>query len=273
MPDNVNASIGIFDSGFGGLTVMHAIRQVLPQENIVYFGDTARLPYGNKSAETITRYSLENARFLMDQGIKALVVACHTACSLALEILCETFSLPILGVVPSALEEVVESSRGGHVGIIGTRSTIQSGVYQSQIQKSLPTAQIHAIPCPLFVPLIEEGFIEHPLTFSVIEEYLGVLKHIDLECLVLGCTHYPLIAPALQKVLGSSVKLIDPAQGCAKKLRELLDVNGWLNPQEKAPTYEFFVSDDPLKFQSMGNAFLRYPIAKVQCAQPLTPAF
>ncbi len=260
---SANSSIGIFDSGFGGLTVMRAIMQALPKENIIYFGDTARLPYGNKSTETIIRYSLENARFLADKGIKALVIACHTACAAALDELQASSPIPVIGVIPSAIADVAQYAKKGRVAILGTRGTVQSGVYQQEIQKRIPHAEIHAISCPLFVPLVEEGYIEHPLTITAIQEYLTPLKSKEIECLVLGCTHYPLIAHMIQKELGQNITLIDPAIGCAGKLRELLDNKGWHNPQQQRPLYEFYVSDDPEKFRLLGKTFLNYPIEHV----------
>jgi len=257
-----NLSIGIFDSGFGGLTVMRAIMQALPHENIIYFGDTARLPYGNKSPETLIRYSKENARFLVDQGIKALVVACHTACSAAFTELQNSCPVPVIGVIPSAIEEAISLSKQGNIAVLGTRSTIQSNVYQKELQKQLPKSQVHAIACPLFVPLVEEGFIDHPLTLSAIREYLAPLKHHNLESIILGCTHYPLLAPLIQKELGHHIILVDPAQGCATRLRRLLDENH-LHTPHPTPPYPFYVSDDPHKFRQIGPAFLNYPLDHV----------
>lgn len=260
--DKENASIGIFDSGFGGLTVMRAIMQALPKENIVYFGDTARLPYGNKSRDTIVRYSLENAQFLSDQGIKALVVACNTACAAALDELQDRCQIPVIGVIPSAVDEMARFAKN-HVAVLGTRSTIQSGVYQQEILKRLPHAHIHAIACPLFVPLVEEGYIEHALTAAAIREYLAPLKHKEIECLILGCTHYPLIASMIRQELGQHITLIDPAKGCAEKLLYLLHESHWQNCQEGSPLYQFYASDDPEKFRLLGKTFLNYPIDHV----------
>lgn len=257
------ASIGIFDSGFGGLTVMRAIIRKLPQENIIYFGDTARLPYGNKSRDTIVRYSLENAQFLIDRGVKVLVVACHTACSAAFTELQEHCPIPVIGVIPSSVDEAAAYAKKGHICVLGTRGTIHSGVYQKEILKRIPHAHIHAIACPLFVPLVEEGFIEHAITLNAIKEYLAPLKNKDIDCLILGCTHYPLLASMIQRELGDHVTLIDPANGCADKINQLLHEKNWHNPQQQSPTYQFFASDDPEKFRLHGTTFLSHPISHV----------
>lgn len=257
------ASIGIFDSGFGGLTVMRAIHHVLPHENIIYFGDTARLPYGSKSAETIIRYSLESSTFLIDQGIKLLVVACNTVCSVAFEQLQKSCPVPVVGVIQSGIEQVVKSSSTGCIAILGTRATIASGVYQHQIQQRLPHADLTAISCPLFVPLVEEGYGEHPLTELVIQEYLHPLRLKAVDTVLLGCTHYPLMQTIIQKSLGSHVTLVDPAPACAEHVRALLEETHLLNQQTALPHYQFYVSDDPEKFRLLGKTFLNYPIEHV----------
>lgn len=256
-------SIGIFDSGFGGLTVMNAIRQVLPHENIIYFGDTARIPYGTKSGETILRYSIENASFLISQGIKVLVVACHTACSFALEELQKRFSIPILGVIQPSIEKVTQISLEGKIAILGTRATISSGVYQNQLRALIPHAEISAIACPLFVPLIEEGYLGHSLTELAIQEHLRPLKSKQIDTILLGCTHYPLLREYIQKELGLHVNLIDPSLNCAEALKRLLSQQNLLNPNPSPPHYQFFVSDDPEKFRLIGKTFLDHPIEHV----------
>jgi glutamate racemase len=256
--------IGIFDSGFGGLTVMKAIRTLLPHENIIYFGDTARLPYGTKSRETIIRYSEENATFLQQQGIKVLVVACHTACSFALEKLQQKFELPILGVTASSIEPVVHRSPRGKISILGTRGTIASGAYQSAIQLLLPAAEISPIACQMLVHLVEEGFIDHPITEMTIREYLEPLKNKDIDTLVLGCTHFPLLHHQIQKAVSPHVQVIDPAQFCAEALQKLLTQQNLLNPEKVDPYNQFFVSDDPEKFRLMGKNFLGQPLSEVK---------
>lgn len=257
-------SIGIFDSGFGGLTVMNAIRTVLPHENIIYFGDTAHLPYGAKSGETILRYSIENASYLMGMGVKVLVVACHTACCFALEELQKMFEIPILGVISPAIERVSQVSSNGKIAILGTRATVNSGVYQRHIQSRLPQAELHAISCPLFVQLVEEGYIDHPITEMVIQEYLRPLKNKEIDTILLGSTHFPHLIAQIQKEVGQSVHLVDPAVNCAEKLKALLAEKGLENPEKDIPHYQFIVSDDPEKFRLLGKTFLNYPIEDVQ---------
>ncbi len=262
-PDSSSAGIGIFDSGFGGLTVMRAIRDLLPQENIIYFGDTARLPYGNKSPETILRYSKENADFLKSLGIKLLIIACNTASSIALSHLRSSLDIPIIGITEQGLEAVVRSSKTGQIAILGTRATIASGFYQHNIPKKLPFAQVNPICCPLFVPLVEEGYIDHPLTSMAIQEYLAPLKTQPIDTILLGCTHYPLLHAMIQKELGPQVSLIDPAAMCAEKTKEILIKHNLLNQNQAGPLYQFYVSDDPERFRRHGEIFLSHPIENV----------
>ncbi len=260
---SADSSIGIFDSGFGGLTVMKAIRSLLPLENIIYFGDTARLPYGTKSRETIQRYSIENASFLIQQGIKVLVVACHTACSFALEELQQKFDIPIIGVTTPMIEQVTKISPRGKIAILGTRGTIASGAYQNAIQKLLPKAEISPIACQLLVHLVEEGYIDHPITAMAIFEYLLSLKNKDIDTIILGCTHFPLLLKQIQQSVGPSVQVIDPAQFCASSLKTLLQEKELLNPGLTALSTQFFVSDDPEKFRLLGKTFLGHTLPEV----------
>ncbi len=261
--DPRNGYIGIFDSGFGGLTVMRAIRDLMPHENIIYFGDTARLPYGSKSSETILRYSLENAAFLNSQGIKALVIACNTSCSAALEQVRAASEIPVIGVTEQGIEEVLKFFPEGKVAILGTRATITSGVYQNGILSRRSSLELYSIPCPLFVPLAEEGFVEHPICALIVQEYLHPLKNCGINGILLGCTHYPLLQSIIQHELGPDVQLIDPSIACAEKTRSLLAEKNLLNPSTRAPHYQFFVSDDPEKFRLLGKTFLNYPIEHV----------
>jgi glutamate racemase len=256
-------SIGIFDSGFGGLTVMRAIRELLPHENIIYFGDTARLPYGSKSAETILRYSLENASALAKQGIKALVIACNTSCSAALDQVRREVDIPVIGITEQGVEETLRLQPQGKIGILGTRATITSGIYQQQILSRATNLEISAVSCPLFVPLVEEGYVQHPLSMLVVQEYLRPLKNKEIDAVLLGCTHYPLLQATIQQELGQNVLLINPAIACAEKTREILAEKNLLNPSTSLPHYQFFVSDDPEKFRLMGKTFLNYPIEHV----------
>lgn len=263
LDDPKNGSIGIFDSGVGGLTVMRAIRELLPHENIVYFGDTARLPYGNKSSETILRYSLEGADFLKTQGIKVLVNACNTSCSAALPAIRQSSEIPVIGVTEQGIEEVVKRFEAEKIAILGTRATITSGIYQQQILSQRSGLELYSISCPLFVPLVEEGYVAHPLSSLVVQEYLRPLKTKEITAVLLGCTHYPLLQPIIQNELGPEVLLIDPANACAEKTRAVLAEKNLLNPSTELPHYQFYVSDDPEKFRLLGKTFLNYPIEHV----------
>lgn len=252
--------IGVFDSGFGGLTVLRAIKEALPLESFIYFGDTARLPYGSKSGDTIIRYSIENASLLQSLDIKALVVACHTACSFALHELEKFLPIPVIGVTLPAIEKMKQLS--GKLGVIATRATISSGIYQAQFP------QIEAIACPLFVPLAEEGWIDHPITDRVIQEYLQPLKDKKIDTLLLGCTHYPLLKKRIQMFLGPHVEILDPGEACAQALKRVLSQN-YLQ-RTSAGADQFFVSDGPEQFCRLGEAFLGYPIAGVGSIESLS---
>ena len=258
-------SIAIFDSGFGGLTAMRHIRTLLPKENILYFGDTARLPYGNKSPDTIFNYCVENVSFLLKQKIKILVIACHTACTTSLHRLKQHYSIPIVGIMEQGIEEVVRATRSQKIGIAGTRTTIASHVYQQHIQDLLPAAEIHAIACPLFVPIVEEGLFDHSIASLMIHEYFSPLRIAAIDTLLLGCTHYPLLYTLMQKELGDEVILIDPAIGCAEKTRQLLTETNLLNEGKEPPQEIFYVSDDPEKFRLLGKTFLNCPIDNIAC--------
>ena len=257
------ASIGIFDSGFGGLTVMRAVIAAMPHENILYFGDTARLPYGEKSAETILHYCLENVQFLLDQGIKALIVACSTASCIALETLQNSFPLPIIGMVDPAIEHIAQLPFSQNIAILGTRRTIHSGVYQEKLKNLFPNKIISAVPCPLFVPIVEEGYFAHPIAEAAIKEYLSPLKEARIDTLLLACTHYPLLKKAIADFFGESVSLIDPSTSCAKHIYTLLQEEDLLNRSLASPHYTFFASDDPEKFRDLGEIFLDRTIDSV----------
>lgn len=209
------APIGIFDSGIGGLTVLKELRRELPSEDVVYFGDTAHLPYGTKSKETITRFSLDNVRFLRAQGAKMVVVACNTASALALEHLRSILPVPVEGVIAPGVRAAAAATRTGHVAVIGTKATIGSGAYEQGLRAAKPGIRVTAIACPLLVPLVEEGMFEDEVTDTVLRRYLSPLKATDADALVLGCTHYPLLTAAISRVLGSSVTLVDSAANCA----------------------------------------------------------
>lgn len=253
-------AIGIFDSGIGGLTVMKQIMRALPFENLIYFGDTARLPYGEKSAETVLRYSIENTEFLMQHEVKAIVIACNTATACALEELSRMFNIPLIGVIEPSVENAVEASKGGKIAVLGTRATIHSGIYQREIKRRNPKATVLAIACPLLVPLVEENYISHPATRMILKDYLKPVHQEDIDTVVLGCTHYPLLAHMIEEELGPGKRVINSAAACAEKLRKLLKVYDIYNSNDSPVSHQFFVSDDPLKFQSLGKDFLGMPI-------------
>jgi len=259
-------SIGIFDSGFGGLTVMKAICHLLPYENILYFGDTGRLPYGTKSKETILRYSFENAEFLLNKGIKILVVACHTACSFALAELEQKLSIPVIGVTTPAVEHISKTSSSGHIAVLGTHGTIRSGMYEKTFLELFPQASITSIPCQLLVHLVEEGYIDHPITDAALHEYLEPLQSKQIDTLLLGCTHFPLLQEQIEKLISSNIRVIDPAEYCAQSVKTLLENGNLLNDSTATPHYEFFVSDDPEKFQTLGTRFFGQPLKNVKNA-------
>ncbi len=242
---------------------MKAIQALLPHENIIYFGDTARLPYGTKSRETILRYSMENASFLISQGVKVLVVACHTACSFALEELQQKFDIPIVGVTTPVIEQIENLSPQGKIAILGTRGTIASGAYQNAIRKLLPTAEISPIACQLLVHLVEEGYIDHPITAMAIYEYLHFLKNKEIDTLILGCTHFPLLLSQIQQTVGPRVQIVDPGQFCAVSLKKLLQERQLINIETTATATQFFVSDDPEKFRLLGKNFLSQTLSEV----------
>lgn len=239
---------------------MRALSELLPHENMIYFGDTAHLPYGDKDAQSIIGFCTKNISFLLEKHIKILVIACHTACAAALEALRKQFPIPIVAILEQGIEETISSTRTQKIAVVGTRVTIASGAYQSRIRQHLPHAEIHAIACPLFVPIVEEGFSEHPFAALIVSEYLSALKGTEIDALLLGCTHYPFLKALIRNELGDSVQLIDPALRCAEQTRTLLKEYALLNPETGVPRYTFYVSGDPEKFRSLGDTFFKCPI-------------
>jgi glutamate racemase len=256
----MDAPVGLFDSGFGGLTVMRELVRILPSEDMVYLGDTANLPYGNKSPEVVLRLARQNAAFLIKQKIKLLVIPCHTACCHALESLYKEFPIPIIGVIEPGLRLIKDFKR---VAILATQSTVESGLYQKKIREQNPRAFVLAKACPLFVPLIEEGFHEHSFTKKIAKHYLGELKG-KVDAALLACTHYPLIRAILEEEIGPKVKLIEPALECAILVKEILTKEGLLKFQTSKPSYRFFCSDDPKKFQKFGFPFFGSSIEDIE---------
>ena len=257
-------SIGIFDSGFGGLTVMNAITDLLPHENIIYFGDTAHLPYGNKSPETILKYSIESVQFLEKQKIKLLVVACHSACTAALDSLTSLVSFPVVGVSSAGVEELIKQKKTDHFALLGTKATVLSKVYEQMILKKRPAATVVSLACPLFVPLVETGYVKNPLIAkSIIQDHLAPLKGKTLDAVLLACTHYPLLREFIQEEMGPEISLIDPAEACAHQVKKILFEKRLQNTQETLPIHQFYASDDPSQFQIMGQSFCKTPIKSV----------
>jgi glutamate racemase len=251
-----SAPVGVFDSGIGGLTVAHEVIRQLPHESIIYFGDTARVPYGPKSPETVRRYSREIAGFLRDEGVKSIVVACNTATAHALGVLRDEMDMPVIGVVEPGARAAVAATQSGHVGVIGTAGTIKSGAYERAIRELDPNILVTPRACPLFVPMVEEGWTEHEATRLVAREYLEPMLAAEIDTLVLGCTHYPLLKPLLRQVLGPDVKLIDSAEETAAETARTLSKTGLAADGEAEPDYRFIASDDPLQFLQLGQRFL-----------------
>jgi glutamate racemase len=259
-----DAPIGVFDSGIGGLTVAHEIIRQLPAESVVYFGDTARVPYGPKSPDTVRRYSDEIAGYLRSQGVKAIVIACNTATAHALTMLREKLEMPVLGVVEPGARAAVAASESKRICVIGTVGTIKSGAYERAIRALSPDAIITARACPLFVPLVEEGWTDHPAARLIAEEYLRPFAAADVDTLVLGCTHYPLLKPLLSEVLGSEVRLIDSAEETAAETARTLAERDLVASDGSEARYRFIASDDPLQFLQLGQRFLGGAIEGVE---------
>ncbi len=244
---NPKRPIGVFDSGIGGLTVFKALRRRMPEEDLIYFGDTAHVPYGSKSKEAVTRYSLAIARFLASRGIKLLVVACNTSSALALPELKRRVAIPVVGVIAPGARAAAAATRRRSVAVIGTEATIASGVYVKALKTALPGVKARGIACPLFVPLVEEGWWDHAVTAAVARQYLKPLKGSGIDALILGCTHYPLLKKTLKSVMGPSIELIDSAEQTALETEELLEETR-LRRQGGRGKNEFYVSDAPKRF-------------------------
>lgn len=250
------APIGIFDSGIGGLTVARAIYERLPGESTIYFGDTARVPYGPKSPETVRRYSREILQWLLGQGVKAVVIACNTSTAHALAALREESPVPVIGVIEPGARAAVAATAGGPVGVIGTAGTIASNAYARAIHALRPALQVEQVACPLLVPLAEEGWFDHPATELVAREYLHPLQQARVDVLVLGCTHYPLLKPLLGRVMGPAVRLIDSAEETARAVAETLRERSLEAPAGRRVFHRFAVSDDEPRFRQVGARFI-----------------
>ena len=256
MNNHSQEAIGIFDSGLGGLTVVKELIHHLPNERIVYFGDTARVPYGTKSAGTIIRYSREIVRVLLKHKVKMVVVACNTASSLALDVLKKEFDVPILGVIDPGARTAVEVTRNKKIGIIATSSTVKSGKYAQKIVQLNKNIVVTSLACPLFVPLVEEGWFDHAVTYQVAQQYLANMKKNKIDTLILGCTHYPLLKQVLHNVMGPNVQLVDSAREVALQVKQLLAKAKLLRTRLGPCQHVFIVSDEPKQFQRLAMQFL-----------------
>ncbi len=250
--------IGIFDSGIGGLTVVRSLMEHLPGYDIIYFGDTARTPYGSKSPETLVGYALENTEFLLNRGAKIIVMACNTASSVAAESLVERFDIPIFEVITPAAEISIKTSRKLRIGVIGTRATIKSGIYEKKIKAMNPEAKVYSAACPLLVPLVEEGWLKKPETAMIIKKYLHPLKVRQIDTLILGCTHYPLLKDKIQRKIGKRVSVIDSSIAVAEKVKDFLENHTEIdNLLTKNGEFRLFVSDVTDQFEKTARTTLK----------------
>ncbi|MGV8073846.1 MAG: glutamate racemase [Syntrophobacteraceae bacterium] len=264
MQRNLESPIGVFDSGVGGLTVVRALMERLPFENIIYFGDTARVPYGIKSVETIALYARQITEFLLQQQVKLLIIACNTMAAVAHQVVDDLSPVPVLDVIDAGALSAVEVTRAKYVGVIGTPATINSNAYARAIHRHDADIRIFSQACPLFVPLVEEGWLDHTVTRITAQEYFKPILCQGIDTLVLGCTHYPLLKPLLQKVVGKGIRLVDSALAMAEQTASMLnEINLW-NPQRGVPEYCFYVTDVPLRFQSIGERFLGRALSNVR---------
>ena len=261
------APVGLFDSGLGGLTVARAVFEQLPRESTIYFGDTARVPYGPKSPETVRRYSAQILHWLLGQGVKAVVVACNTSTAHALDALRAESPVPVIGVIEPGARAAIRASTGGPIGVIGTAGTVASGAYERAIPAFAPEARVIVQACPLFVPLVEEGWFDHPATELVAREYLAPLLAAGVRSLVLGCTHYPLLKPLLQRVMGPEVVLIDSAREVALALALSLQREGIEAPAGVEPFHRFAVSDDEARFLAVGTRFIGAQLGRAEVVE------
>ncbi len=248
--------IGIFDSGIGGLTVVKRLAATLPNENIIYFGDTARVPYGSKSNSTVIEYSIQNTKLLLSKNVKAVIVACNTASSIAIPDLKKQFNIPIIGMIEPGAKMALQKTKNKKIGVIGTRATVGNLAYSSEIKRINSSASVIEKPCPLFVPLAEEGWTDHKATHEIAEEYLKELRDNGIDTLVLGCTHYPILTNIIQQVIGQNVSLIDSGVASAELIKEELQKLNLLTDSIEAGWQEFYVSDIQVKFKEIAELFL-----------------
>jgi glutamate racemase len=255
--------IGVFDSGIGGLTVVKALRKVLPNEDIIYFGDTARLPYGSKSSQTITRFAFQDAQFLVNRQVKMIIVACHSVSSVALEDLRKHFKLPVIGVIEPGAQAAVRASENNCIGIIGTQATILAGAYERAIKKLNRQVEIVAKATPLFVSLAEEGWVKGLIALQIAKTYLAPMVSENIDTLLLGCTHYPLLKNTIAKVFKHKVKIVDASLETARETKTILQAKKLLNPKKRAGAMKFYLSDLTPNFSSIGRRFLGADLTEV----------
>jgi glutamate racemase len=255
-------AIGVFDSGLGGLTVVRELIRQLPNENIIYYGDTARVPYGTKSKESIVRFSKENAKVLLKHKVKMIVVACNSSSSYALSTLRKEFHLPIVGVIKPGAKKAVESTKNNRVGVIATSATINSQEYTKTIKRYNSAIKIFDKACPLFVPLVEEGWSNKQITLKIANEYLSPLKKYHIDTLILGCTHYPLLKGVLKKAMGGKISLVDSAREVAFEVKQILGRIGNNRSPTRKARYKFLISDKPQQFEKIAKKFLGFEINK-----------
>jgi len=255
--------VAVFDSGIGGLTVVSALRRELPAENIVYLGDTARVPYGGKSRETIERYSREIGQMLVDEGAKVVVVACNSASALALPVLRETLPVPVVGVIEPGVRAALAATRSGHIAVIGTKATIGSGAYERALRERRPDIRVTSAPCPLLVPLIEEGLLDDEVTDAVLRRYLVPLLAGDVDTLVLGCTHYPLLADSIARAAGWKPAMVDSAANCAIAVRHLLEERDLCASAPSAGELRISFTDSPDAFLGAAGRLLDLEVDRV----------
>jgi len=261
---NKTSPIGIFDSGIGGLTVAKRIITMLPNENIVYFGDTARVPYGTKSNETVIEYSYQDAQFLINKNVKLIIVACNTASSIAINKLKERFTIPIIGMIEPGTHLALKSTKNGRIGVIGTDATISNKAYSSELNRLENNLEIIEKPCPLFVPIAEEGWLNHEATKLIAKEYLQDLIDFEVDTVILGCTHYPLLSGVIQEVMGKDVTLIDSGMAASLEVEDYLNGRGVRNDSSQLGTHHYFVSDLPAKFKSVAERFLGTEVKHIE---------
>jgi len=256
--------IGVFDSGIGGLTVVRALMERLPFENIIYFGDTARVPYGVKSPETITQFATQITRFLLQKEVKLLIIACNTMAAVAYQAVKDLSSVPVLDVIAAGARKAIEETTSKHVGVIGTPATINSNAYARAIHEHDPDIHVFSQACPLFVPLVEEGWWHHPVTRLTAQEYLRPVLAEHVDTLVLGCTHYPVIKSLIREIVGQDIRLVDSAEAMADITANLLHDMHLGNPQRNPPDYRFYVTDVPYHFQTIGEGLLGRTLSRVE---------